>query len=165
MCADCASALALARVRLSALAVAAVMAACGPSAERPATEAVPPAPPRPELAAHEAWARSADSGAMTSVYFTLTNRATVSDTLQGATSAAAEEVGLHMSMQHGNTMHMASVQSLPVPGEDSVLFAPLGAHVMLTRTTRAYAAGDTIALTLTFASGQSLEVRAGVRQP
>ena len=41
MCADCASALALARVRLSALAVAAVMAACGPSAERPATEAVP----------------------------------------------------------------------------------------------------------------------------
>ena len=78
---------------------------------------------------------------------------------------AAEEVGLHMSMQHGNTMHMASVQSLPVPGEDSVLFAPLGAHVMLTRMTRAYAAGDTIALTLTFASGQSLEVRAGVRQP
>lgn len=165
MCADCASALARARVRLLALAVAAVMAACGTSAERPAPEAAPPAPPRAELAVREAWARSADSGAMTSVYFTLTNRATVSDTLQGATSAAAEEVGLHMSMQHGNTMHMASVQSLPVPGEDSVLFAPLGAHVMLTRTTRAYAAGDTIALTLTFASGQSLEVRAGVRQP
>ena len=165
MCGDCASALALARVRLSALAVAAVMAACGPSAERPATEAVPLPPPRAEMAVHEAWARSADSGAMTSVYFTLTNRATVSDTLQGAPSAAAEEVGLHMSMQHGNTMHMASVQSLPVPGEDSVLFAPLGAHVMLTRMTRAYAAGDTIALTLTFTSGQSLEVRAGVRQP
>jgi len=165
MCAACASALARARVRLSALAAAAVMAACGPSAERPATEAVPLPPPRAEMAVHEAWARSADSGAMTSVYFTLTNRATVSDTLQGATSAAAEEVGLHMSMQHGNTMHMASVQSLPVPGEDSVLFAPLGAHVMLTRMTRAYAAGDTIALTLTFTSGQSLEVRAGVRQP
>ena len=145
--------------------VAAVLAACGTTTERPAAEAAPPPPPRAELAVHEAWARSADSGAMTSVYFTLTNRATVSDTLQGATSAAAEEVGLHMSMQHGNTMHMASVQSLPVPGEDSVRFAPLGAHVMLTRMTRAFAAGDTIALTLRFASGQSLEVRAGVHQP
>ena len=165
MCAACANGVARARRLASALAIASLMGACGASTERPGTEAAPPAPPRPELAVHEAWARSADSGAMTSVYFTLTNRATVSDTLQGATSAAAEEVGLHMSMQHGNTMHMASVQSLPVPGEDSVLFAPLGAHVMLTRTTRVYAAGDTIALTLTFASGQSLEVRAGVRQP
>jgi copper(I)-binding protein len=60
---------------------------------------------------------------------------------------------------------MAALQSLPVPADDSVLFAPLGAHVMLTRLTRTIAAGDTVALTLTFVSGQSLEVRAGVRKP
>lgn len=141
------------------------LGACGPVEKEPAAEAAPPPPPRADLAVHDAWARAADSGATAAVYFTLTNRAAVTDTLQGATSVAAEEVGLHMSMQHGSTMHMAAVQSLPVPGEDSVLFAPLGAHLMLTRMTRTYASGDTIALRLTFVSGQSLEVRAGVRQP
>lgn len=141
-----------------------VLVACGAPAERTA-DAAPAAPPRAVLAVKDAWARPADSGATTAVYFTITNAATVADTLSGVRSALAEEVGLHMSMQHGRTMHMAALQSLPVPADDSVLFAPLGAHVMLTRTTRALAAGDTVPLTLTFVSGQSLEVRAGVRLP
>ena len=147
----------------SALLVA--LAACGARDEAPATETPPPAPPRAILAVKDAWARSADSGAMTAVYFTITNAATVSDTLATVVSEVAEQTGLHMSMQQGRTMHMAALQSLPVPADDSVVFAPLGAHVMLTRTTRRIAVGDTIALTLSFVSGQSLEVRAGVRQP
>lgn len=140
------------------------LAACGAREQAPAADA-PPSSPRAVLAVKDAWVRSADSGAMTAVYFTVTNTAAVSDTLAGVQSAAAEEAGLHMSMQQGRTMHMAALQSLPVPAEDSVVFAPLGAHVMLTRMRRRVAIGDTIALTLSFVSGQSLEVRAGVRQP
>jgi copper(I)-binding protein len=142
-----------------------VALACGATEERPAEGAAPVPSPRAELGVKDAWARAADSGAMTAVYFTLTNAASVADTLAGARSAAAEEVGIHMSMQQGRTMHMAALQSLPVPAEDSVPFAPLGAHLMLTRTTRALAEGDTVAVTLTFVSGQTLEVRAGVRRP
>ncbi len=151
-------------VSVLAGALAIVLAACGGREDAAAADP-PPSSARAVLAVKDAWARAADSGAMTAVYFTVTNTATVADTLTGARSDAAEEVGLHMSMQHGSTMHMAELGSLPVPATDSVRFAPLGAHVMLTRMTRRAAPGDTITLTLTFVSGQSLEVRAGVRQP
>ena len=123
------------------------------------------APPTAVLSVAEAWARPADSGATAAVYFTLVNAGTVPDTLSGAQSDLAEETGLHMSMQHDGTMHMAALASLPVPAEDSVSFAPLGAHVMLTRMTRAVMVGDTIPVTLSFVSGQTIAVRAGVRAP
>lgn len=139
------------------------MAACGGQSEQEAPAVAAPA--QAVLSAQEAWARPADSGATAAVYFTLLNTAPVSDTLSGATSAVAEDVGLHMSMEHEGTMHMAALTSLPVPAEDSVSFAPLGAHVMLTRMTRAFGVGDTIPVTLTFVSGQTIAVRAGVRAP
>lgn len=139
------------------------MAACG-GANDSRTPAVD-VPPAAVLSVAEAWARPADSGATAAVYFTLVNAGTVPDTLSGAQSALAEETGLHMSMQHDGTMHMAALTSLPVPAEDSVSFAPLGAHVMLTRMTRAVAVGDIIPVTLSFVSGQTLAVRAGVRAP
>jgi len=60
-------------------------------------------------------------------------------------------------------MRMAAVRALPVPGKDSLHFAPLGAHAMLMRMRRAVVPGDTVAVTLSFSSGQALEVRAGVR--
>lgn len=146
-----------------ACASALTVLACGAPAEETAEPAA--AAPRAQLAVKDAWARAADSGATAAVYFTIVNTAGVADTLASARSTVAEEAGLHMSMMHGTTMHMAGLQSLPVPAVDSVRFAPLGAHVMLMRTTRALTAGDTVPLTLTFVSGQTLEVRAGVRLP
>lgn len=140
-----------------------LMAACGGTTEQETAAAIAPA--QAVLSVDEAWARPADSGATAAVYFTLVNTAPIADTLSGATSEAAEETGLHMSMQHEGTMHMAALTSLPVPAEDSVNFAPLGAHVMLTRMTRAFTVGDTIPVTLTFVSGQTIAVRAGVRAP
>ena len=140
-----------------------VIAACGPSAE-PRVEVAPPAPAS-RLSVTEAWARAADSGAMTAVYFTVENRADVPDTLTSVRTGAAEEVGLHMSMEQDGLMHMVPLRALPVPAQDSVLFRPLGAHLMLTRLTRALAAGDTVSVTLEFDSGTSIEVRADVRKP
>lgn len=146
-----------------ACASALALGACDRAPEPAADSAAGPA--RAALSVHEAWARAADSGAMTAVYFTLANGSAVSDTLTGASTDAADEAGLHMSMQQGNTMHMAAVRALPVPAEDSVLFRPLGAHVMLMGLRRPLADGDTVPLTLRFVSGQTLEVRAGVRVP
>ncbi len=140
-----------------------LLLSCGEPAreEAPAAEAAPSS----QLAVRDAWARSADSGAMTAVYFTVENTAVVPDTLNGVTSDAAELVGLHMSMQHEGTMHMAEVSALAVPAEDSLLFRPMGAHVMLTRLTRPLVDGDTVRVQLQFVSGKSIEVRAGVRKP
>ncbi len=123
------------------------------------------APPGSVITVRDAWARSADSGAMTAVYFTLANTGEISDTLAAVASPDAELTEMHISTQHGGMMHMSPVTSLPVPAVDSVMFRPLGAHVMLTRVRKPLAVGDSVSLHLTFVSGQAVEVRAGVRQP
>ena len=124
------------------------------------------APAANYLETRSAWARPADSGATSAVYFVLGNSGAASDTLTSVSStglAAATE--MHVSTQHSGMMHMSQVTSLPVPADDSVAFRPLGAHVMLTGLLRPLVPGDSVRITLGFASGRSLEVVAGVRQP
>lgn len=123
------------------------------------------APSGTPITVRDAWARTADSGAMTAVYFTLVNEGEVRDTLSGVSSPDAELTEMHISTQHGGMMHMSQVTSLPVPARDSVMFRPLGAHVMLSRVRSSLAAGDSVTLQLTFISGRTVGVRAGVRQP
>lgn len=151
---------------VSASAVALVVAACGGDStdgeSRPAAAAVRPVSP---LTARDAWSRTADSGATAAIYFSLHNGAAVADTLVGVASDVADETTMHVSMEHGGTLHMAHVSSLPVPARDSVAFQPLGAHVMLTGLRRPLVAGDTVAFTLRFSSGRTLGVRSDVRQP
>ncbi len=148
----------------SASALALVVAACGGDGAdreaRPATEAARQTSP---LAVRDAWSRTADSGATAAVYFALHNSAAAVDTLVGVTSEVADETTMHVSMEHGGTMQMAHVTSLPVPARDSVAFQPLGAHVMLSGLHRPLVAGDTIALTLRFSSGRTLGIRSAVR--
>lgn len=138
----------------------ALAAACGGAAQDAA-----PAASAPTMQASGAWARPADSGAATAVYFVLENQGASADTVRGASSDAAEMAGLHISTQQGGMMHMTEVPTLPVPARDSVAFRPLGAHVMLMGLRRPLVAGDTVTVTLAFGSGTSLEVRAGVRTP
>lgn len=143
------------------LAVALVAATVLGSACAP-RDAAPVANP---LEARGAWARPADSGATSAVYFILGNIAEASDTLTAVTSTdLADLTEMHVSTQHSGMMHMSQVTSLPVPGDDSVAFRPLGAHVMLTGLKRPLVVGDTVSITLRFASGRTVEVRAGVRQ-
>lgn len=116
-------------------------AACARPADRPAES-----PPTSVLGVSDAWARAAD-------------------TLSGVRSDAAEEIGLHLSMEQNGTMHMVPLRTLPVPAQDSLVFRPRGAHLMLTRLRRALTDGDTVRVTLQFVSGRSIEVRADVRKP
>lgn len=140
----------------------AVVGACTGEREQP-TPVVAVLPP--QIAARDAWTRSADSGTTASVYFVLHNSVTTADTVIEVESDAAEQAMLHVSMEHGGTMRMAHLTSLPVPARDSVAFKPLGAHVMLSNLRRSLAEGDTVAVTLRFASGRTTIVRSGVRLP
>ena len=165
----CASALRVARRvarRIATLLVTLLvtfLVACGPAAE-PQVDVPPPAPTS-VLSVTDAWARAADSGATTAVYFTVENTGVVPDTLTGVRTSAAESAGLHMSMEMEGMMHMAALRALPVPAQDMVMFRPMGAHLMLTRLNHPLADGDTVTVTLEFVSGKSIEVRAGVRKP
>ena len=135
------------------------MAACGGEAK------VESAVPESGLSVRNAWARAADSGAMTAVYFTLANESATADTLVAVSSADAALTEMHISTQRDGMMHMSPVTALPVPATDSVSFRPLGAHVMLTGVVRPLALGDSVTVTLSFVSGATQTVRAGVRQP
>jgi copper(I)-binding protein len=112
-----------------------------------------------------AWARAADSGATTALYFTLRNEAAVDDTLTGVTTSDAASAAMHISTQHGSQMHMSPIRTLPVPANDSVEFRPLGAHVMLVSLVRPLVEGDSVRAVLTFGSGRSASVVASVRRP
>jgi copper(I)-binding protein len=142
--------------RALALVAILALAACAPE--------VPP-PGEPTLFATSAWARAAASGAATAMYFTLDNRDTLPDTLSGVRSDAADDVSLHISTQHSGTMHMTPITALPVPARDSVMFRPLGAHVMLVGLHTALAEDDTVRAVLSFVSGDTVVVQAHVRRP
>ena len=147
-------------MRFTSMLIVSVLAIGACTAKEAEPEAVTSA-----LRVQNAWARSADSGAMTAMYFTLANDGAVADTLNGVVTTEAAAVTLHVSTQRDGMMHMSEVRALPVPAMDSVSFRPLGAHVMLTGLQRPLVAGDTVTATLTFVSGATLRVRAGVRQP
>lgn len=139
---------------------AAIAAACGVRDDASAA-----APAEATLSVRDAWARSADSGATTAMYFLLANIGTEADTLVGVSSDDAEDAQMHISTQHGGMMRMSEVTALPVPAEDSVSFRPLGAHVMLMRLRKPLMDGDSVTATLRFVSGRAVEVRATARVP
>ncbi len=117
------------------------------------------------LEAREAWARPADSGATSAAYLVLANRGTTADTVVGLVTEAAESAAVHQTMQREGTMHMSALPVLPLPAGAEVSLAPLGTHVMLLRLRRALRAGDTVAIRLLLASGDTLPVSAVIRAP
>jgi len=119
----------------------------------------------PTMVAMDAWARPADSGATSAAYLVLANRETTADTVVGLVTEAAESAAVHQTMQREGTMHMSALPVLPLPAGAEVSLAPLGTHVMLLRLRRALRAGDTVAIGLLLASGDTLPVSAVIRAP
>ena len=71
---------------------------------------------------------------------------------------------LSMHMDHGMepAMTMAPVKDVTVPAGGEVKFAPGGKHVMLIDVAPRVQSGDTVPLTLQFADGKKIEVKAKV---
>lgn len=124
-----------------------------------------PAPTASRVAAFRAWARTADSGSLTAAYLVLINTGAGADTLRGLSSPVATGASMHVSIDRGGTMQMVPVGALPIRAGDSLVFRPLGTHVMLTGLRQSLLDGDTVPLTLELASGTSLAVPVVVRRP
>lgn len=141
------------------------MAGVGLAVVLSACTAADRAVPEAGVAADGAWARLADSGATSGAYLTVRNRDSVAATLVGASSPWARAAEVHETMEHAGMTHMQARPSITIAAGDSLLMRPGGLHVMLIDLARAVAAGDTVPLTLHFADGDSLVVRAAVRTP
>jgi copper(I)-binding protein len=101
---------------------------------------------------------------MTGCYLTLT--APAADRLVSASSPDANLVQIHESRIESGMMMMQELrEGLPLPAGEAVALAPGGNHLMLMGVKEPLVAGDTVALTLTFATSAPVEVTATVGQP
>lgn len=101
---------------------------------------------------------------VTGCYMTLTSP--VDDTLVSVESPVAALAQIHESRMESNMMMMRELEAgLPLPAGEAVQLKPGGNHVMLMGVREPLRAGQTVALTLTFASATPVEVTASVGQP
>lgn len=121
------------------------------------------------LSADGAWARPTPAGATNGVVY-LSVSSDIDDEIVGAQvpPAVAQSAELHTTMtdtdpagHHATTgdgvMTMAEIESLPIGSATPVTFEPGGNHIMLVDISEPLETGNTFALTLTFASGRTLD--------
>lgn len=114
----------------------------------------------PALAAPQvqaAWSRPAAQGTTGAGFMTLANPDAKPDALVAAESPAAREVQIHQSSMKGGVASMQRASRVPVPASGRVTFAPGGYHLMLMGLTKPLKAGETVPVTLTFASGAKVK--------
>ena len=100
----------------------------------------------------------------TGCYLTLT--AGANDRLMSVTSPIAGRAQVHESRMESNMMMMHQLEDgLALPAGQPVELKPGGNHIMLLGVAEPLRTGETVALTLTFASAPSVEVTAAVGQP
>lgn len=101
---------------------------------------------------------------VTGCYMTLTS--TAADTLVSVASPRAALAQIHESRMESNMMMMHELEAgLPLPAGQAVALAPGGNHIMLMGVSEPLRPGDTVPLTLTFATAAPVEVVAAVGQP
>lgn len=113
--------------------------------------------------ATDAWVRPGAEGRVTGGYAVVHNSGDAPLVIVGATSAAADTVELHETIENNGMVSMAPQPSLTIPPRDSVRFAPGGKHFMLQRLRRGLAVGDTVQIVLIGADGTRIEFTADVR--
>ncbi len=101
---------------------------------------------------------------MTGCYLTLTS--TADDRLVSVASPVAGRVEIHESKMESNMMMMRELkEGMPLPAGQAVELKPGGNHIMLLAVATPLTAGQTVPLTLNFASAPAVEVTAAVGQP
>jgi copper(I)-binding protein len=112
-----------------------------------------------------AWARTSPMNTeLGAVYMNIT--AAEDDALVSATvdSSVAMSASVHeTTMNADGTMAMQEVEKVALPAGTAVSFEPGGYHIMLMGLNQPLSLGDTVTVTLTFESGESVSVDAEVR--
>jgi copper(I)-binding protein len=114
----------------------------------------------PDIHVTGAWTR-ATPGASTNaaVYFTIVNSGTTPDRLVSADSSAATKAELHESMSGmGGMMEMKASGPVELAPDATVIFKPLGRHLMLTGLKQPLSMGAALSLRLHFEKAGAVTV-------
>lgn len=115
--------------------------------------------------AENPWIREAPPGASALAgYLTLHNTSGKDRRLLSAESPAFARVEMHRSVVENGMARMLPQESITIPAKDRVALEPGGYHLMLMQPVKALKAGDTATITLSFDSGEPLEVEMEVKK-
>jgi hypothetical protein len=117
------------------------------------------------IEARDAWVREAPpSVTVLAAYLQLVNHGAADRVLKQVTSKGFSQVEIHRTEEHGGMAHMIKIPDVAVPANGTLIFQKGGLHLMLIDPKTLLKAGDSVALTLHFADGATLEVNAPVRK-
>ncbi|MBS1241311.1 MAG: Protein of unknown function family [Gemmatimonadetes bacterium] len=105
----------------------------------------------PALTVERAYGYVTPSSDEVAVYFVIVNPADAPDTLVHVNAAEAAGVMFHRNVTEGGIVRMEHLETLVVPGRDSLVLAPGGIHLMLT-SVQPRSPGDSLQLSLNFSS-------------
>ena len=137
---------------------AATPAVAAGAAERPT--AAEPASAHVGLMAHEPWSRPLAPGATVAAgYMHLMNHTSHAETLVSARAEGVGRIEIHSMAEVDGVMQMRPVEGgVPLAVDGMAAFQPGGKHLMFIDVTRSWAEGDTVPVTLGFASGTEAHV-------
>jgi len=122
------------------------------------------APAAKSLGVDDAWARPAEAGSTSAVYFRLQN-GPQADMLIGVESAAGRAT-IHRTIHEADgIVRMEHQRQIDLPANAQVVFEPGGLHIMLLDLASDLAVGDSLEIRLMFKEHAPIDVQASVRQP
>jgi Uncharacterized protein conserved in bacteria len=146
--------------RILSLAALVALSACGQSVDKPADPSA-----TASVAVTDAWCRTSPNGAKAGGCFA-TFLASTDDRLVGGSTPRAAQLQIHEMSTSDGMMKMGEMKDgLPLAAGETISLAPGGNHVMLIGLTQPLAEGETVPLTLRFASAPEVTVQAQVRTP
>ncbi len=112
----------------------------------------------------DGWARHGKAGMMSAAYFNLTNNTKKADTLISISSDVTHITQIHKSYQtEDGLMGMQEQAFVALPIGKTTSFEQGGLHVMIIQPERDLSDGDSVTLTLSFSSMDSLVVKLPVK--
>jgi len=110
-----------------------------------------------------AWARATPAAAKTgAIYLTITNTGSAPDTIESASSPAADKTELHEMKMENGVMEMRPIPSLAIAPGKSLVLKPGGYHLMLIGLKAPLKEGQTLPVTVVFAHAGAQQVTVSV---
>lgn len=91
-------------------------------------------------------------------YMTIANSGNGADRLIAASSPKAGNVEIHNHIKDGEVMRMRKIDGVDLPADETVAFKPGGLHIMMFDLAVPLTTGETVPLTLTFKSANTVTV-------
>ena len=122
--------------------------------------------PDGEVSIIDAWARPANQGDNSAVYFKINNPGPRIDSLLEVQTDVAAQAELHESeMDDQGVMSMHHQNHVDIPPDSQLEFTPGGLHVMLLDLKQDLRLGDTIQVTFKFQNSDEITLDTPIRQP